>query len=225
MWDEKYIYVLWEINDTTMCTAEQEWAKPGDWINRDGVGVAIGADFEGENVNKTKSSWHLIQAHGVEANYAADNMNVFVMEDLEAYAAAGNDQNKVTDASKKMFATKETATGYIIEAKINPAASKNGIKDVKLEAGSLIAFDTWVDANEDPSAAPKRDHLYTWADRNASSSNHNSTKGTLKLLAKPADPVTPPVTPPTGDNAVVIAVVAAVALLGTAVIVRKKVTD
>lgn len=201
LWDENYVYALFEINDATL--APDEAVVAGQWYTRDGIGVTI-CPFE-DNTNDTsadakRSFWFIIRTNGTGPNYSSVNKAVFITEDEATYA----DGNGSVPADKRMFSVTKSDTGYVIEAKFNIAAAGvavgrtkpddtnktnviQGAADFKLEAGTKFKFDTWTNDNaySESNTAARRDHGYTFADRSVTSNKNNSKKATVELLEKP----------------------------------------
>ncbi|MBO4322990.1 MAG: hypothetical protein J5919_08335 [Clostridia bacterium] len=264
LWDETYLYLLYEIKDTTMCTEAVELTDT-NWIGRDGVGMTFAPSNERTSTaaNKVSSFWFIMRAHGTVANYATQPQNVMVTEKEGADAGKQNDFT-VTPWEQRMYKCVWDDKGYTIEMKVNLNA--NNLTDTannkaKMEAGSTIGFDTWVYGNDCTADKPAagRHHMFVWGfpqlgtivkgttDYNAVTAHTNNTlKGQIELLAKTetvttteaattgADATTTaaattanvPSTPSTGDMTVVIAVLAVLAVTGTAIaVVARRVKD
>ena len=228
LWDENYIYALFEINDTTL--APDEAIVSGQWYTRDGIALTNCPSEDNTNdtaADSKRSFWFIIRTNGTGPNYSTVNKAVFITEDEATYAGSNGD----VPADKAMFRVSKNSSGYVIEMKLNIAAAGvsvgktkpddtvktnviAGAADFKLQAGTKFKFDTWTNDNAytADNTAAKRDHGYTFADRTVGSYKNNSLKATAVLLAKPevttaevttaaGTPTTTniPSTPPTGD--------------------------
>ena len=246
LWDETYLYLLYEIKDTTMCTEAVELTDT-NWIGRDGVGITFAPSNERTSTaaNKVSSFWFIMRAHGTVANYATQPQNVMVTEKEGADAGKQNDFT-VTPWEQRMYKCVWDDKGYTIEMKVNLNA--NNLTDTannkaKMEAGSTIGFDTWVYGNDCTADKPAagRHHMFVWGfpqlgtidkgttDYNAVQGHVNNTlKGQIELLAK-AETVTTteasttgtvtPTTPSTGDMTVFFVILA---VAGTAIVIVSK---
>ncbi len=215
MWDETYIYFLYEIKDSTMMD-EATTRKDTNWYARDQVAIAINPtnDYTATTgVGKTTNHfWYTYRPYGVVPNFCQAPAGTFLSE-LEGF-----DISKATDftlypMSTRMYAYDITSDGYVIEAKVNITAR---YADWKNAAGKTLAFDTFVYGNDYTAAdtAAVQDHIYPWADRSVTSYKDNSKKGQILFVEKSA-------APETGDNFGLFAVIALVAVLGTAIVVKK----
>ena len=242
LWDENYLYYLFEINDTTL--APDDAIVTGQWYTRDGVALTLAPFVDETNdaaADTKRSFWFIIRTNATSPNYSSVNKATFITEDAATYA----DTNGNVPADVRMYAVSKSATGYTVEVKINVKAAgvsvkKNaaetdtamtnviqGAADFKLEAGTKFMFDTWTNDNAytADNTAAKRDNGYTFADRSVGSYKNNSLKATAVLLEKPAEQPEPqpqPSNPTTGDTAWIVAAVAVMAL-GAAVITLRKV--
>ena len=235
LWDETYLYLLFEIKDSTMITEAVELADTG-WIGRDGVGMtfAPSGDRTLTNTDKASSFWFIMRAFGTVANYSSQPQNVMVTEKEGATAAKQNDFTE-TPWSERMYKTAQTADGYLIEMKVNLNANSLTNAEKKtatMAAGTEIGFDAWIYGND--TEANGRHHVYYWAlptiapvtegttDVNNGGAPHknNTEKGIIKLLEKPTEPANPQ----TGD-VLPILVAVAVVTLGSAVVIVKKVRN
>ena len=236
LWDENYIYALFEINDTTVAPDSVVDGSGSPWYDRDGVAMSFAPSNDktsNTSADKNSSFWFVIRSNGSVPNFSARDKSVFITEDPDS-AAVGN---AIIPADKAMFRVSKTENGYLVESKINLKKSGvTGADTFKLEAGTKFGFDTWTNDNAytADNTAGKRDHGYTFADRTVGSYKNNSLKATAVLLAKPevttaevttaaGTPTTTntPSTPPTGDamTSVILISVAVLALTGTAVTV------
>lgn len=203
LWDENYIYALFEINDTTL--APDEAIVSGQWYTRDGIALTICPSEDNTNdtaADSKRSFWFIIRTNGTGPNYSTVNKAVFITEDEATYAGGNGD----VPADKAMFRVSKNSSGYVIEMKLNIAAAGvsvgktkpddtvktnviAGAADFKLEAGSKFKFDTWTNDNAytAENTAAKRDHGYTFFDRTVGSYKNNSLKATAILLEKPVE--------------------------------------
>ncbi len=233
LWDETYLYLLFEIKDNTMITEAVELTDTG-WIGRDGVGMtfAPSGDRTLTNTDKASSFWFILRAFGTVANYSSQPQAVMVTEKEGATTATQNNFTEVTWADR-MYKTAKTADGYLIEMKVNLNANSltnTENKTAVMAAGTEIGFDAWIYGND--TEANGRHHVYYWAlpsinpvtvgttDVNNGGAPHknNNEKGIIKLLEKPAPQ---PQNPTTGDSAWIVAAVAVLALGAAVVTVRK----
>ena len=203
LWDENYIYALFEINDTTL--APDEAIVSGQWYTRDGIALTICPSEDNTNdaaADTKRSFWFIIRTNGTGPNYSTVNKAVFITEDEATYAGGNGD----VPADKAMFRVSKNSSGYVIEMKLNIAAAGvsvgktkpddtvktnviAGAADFKLQAGTKFKFDTWTNDNAytADNTAAKRDHGYTFFDRTVGSYKNNSLKATAILLEKPVE--------------------------------------
>lgn len=218
MWDENYIYFLFEVTDSTMMP-EDLMRKDNNWYARDQVAVCFNPANDRTATTGVGTStvhfWYTYRPDGVVPNFCQAPAGTFLWEG-EGAISESLDFEKHPMASR-MYAYERTATGYVIEAKVKISAR---YADWKNEAGKTIDFDTFVYGNDytADNTAAKADHVYPWADTSITSYKDNSKKGQIKLLEKPAEPTQPA----TGDNAYIFVIVAVVAVLGTAVVVKRR---
>ena len=233
MWDENYLYVLVEVNDSTVLP-DSQFDTFKDWHTRDKVAICFG-------ISETGCFWYGLRPNNSVPNFDAQPLSVFITEDPSV--------TKVTDYAKlpegkedaAMFKVVRTANGYLVESKVNVHASnKAGAADFKLEAGTTFSFDTYIYDNDKEAAG--QDHVYPFNDHGTALTSYksNATKAAAVLLAKPADSQTsgdpatttanePATTtgssssgsPVTGDASIVWILVAVVAIAGTGIIVYK----
>lgn len=239
LWDENYLYFLFEINDTTL--APDEAITSGQWYTRDGVALTLAPFVDETNdaaADTKRSFWFIIRTNATSPNYSTVNKATFITEDAATYA----DNNGGVPADVRMYAVSKSNTGYVVELKLNMKAAgvsvkKNaaetdtvmtnviqGAADFKLEAGTKFMLDTWINDNAytAENTAAKRDNLYTFNDRTVASNKNNTLKATAVLLEKPAEQPQPqPSNPTTGDTAWIVAAVALLALGGAVVTLRK----
>jgi len=249
MWDENYLYFLFEINDSTMMD-ETAYLADKNWYARDQVALAFNPSGDRTATTAVGKStdhfWYTYRPYGIVPNFCQAPMATFITETPDANIADSLDFTK-HPMNNRMYAYKITGTGYIIEAKVNLSARYTSWKN---EAGKTVEFDTFVYGNDytADNTAAKQDHVFPWADATVTSYKDNSKKGQILLLDKPAETTaaaevttaapeattaaaeattaapattTAPANPSTGDasSAAVIAVIAVLALAGTAVTV------
>ncbi len=235
MWDENYLYVLVEVNDSTVLP-DSVFDTFKDWHTRDKVAICFG-------ISETGYFWYGLRPNNSVPNFDNQPYGVFITEDPSV--------TKVTDYAKlpegkedaAMFKVVRTANGYLVESKVNVKASnKAGAADFKYEAGTTFGFDTYIYDNDKEAAG--QDHVYPFNDHGTALTSYksNATKATAVLLAKPAESTTAAATdattttasdpatttgssssgsPVTGDASVVWVLVALVAIAGTGFIVYK----
>ena len=175
MWDEKYLYFLVEVIDTTMGDADWEALMPGGNLwRRDGISFTFSPDYDrGSTDNQVAPAfWFIIAAYGSTANWNNCPQNVFISEDdgvTKMYAISYN-----TDYSNG------TNTGYTLECKINLVPR---CETVKMEAGAKFGFDMYNNNNNNLLMSANREYGLTWGGT-VNSYKNNAEKGTLELCAK-----------------------------------------
>ncbi len=229
LWDENYIYILAEINDSTVL-ADSILDADKEWHKRDKLAVCIAPSDSG-------MFWFGIRSNGSAPNFSAQPLALFITEDSSVA--------KVTDFAKlpegkedtAMFRVAKTANGYLVESKFNIKASTvTGAADFKYEAGTTFGFDTYIYDNI--TETPAQDHVYPFFDKTVTSYKTNATKAKAILLEKPVEATTEasttstepatttgtvtPTTPSTGDMTVFFVILAVLAVAGTAIVIVSK---
>ena len=235
LWDETYIYILFEINDTTLMPDDLA-RKDTNWYKRDMVAVTFNSTGSHEATEEIMppAFWYGYRPCGVCTNFQRVPANVYFTEQEGASATGYQDFTKYP-ADRRMYICKYTETGYLVEAKINLKARDSAFQP---GAGKTISFDTWVYGNDYTAERTTAiaDHIYTWADPNAEAYKDDSSKGGILLLKGPNKPVNPgtdptdptgtgdPDTPETGsdDSALAFMILGSIAVLSVAGLVMKK---
>lgn len=265
MWDENYVYFLFEVYDETTIggITEEGWAYEeksagGNLWKRDGVSFAFDpANDQSATAFAAPSFWFILATQGHTANWNTVPEATFITEDSGA---------------TKMFAFKfiqdaaGKTIGYILENKVNLKARYSEFKN---EANTEFGFSACLNDNDYTKAAAAREELRLLTDGNVN--KNNAQKMTVVLNAEgtsytnsakdlrfptpegvilpedttaeqttveeptteeptteaPAteEPATEEPVPPLGDGFGIYAVIAAAAVLGSAIIIRKKVRD
>lgn len=243
MWDENYLYVLVEVNDSTVLP-DSVFDTLTDWHTRDKIAICIG-------VSETGYFWFGLRPNNSVPNFDTQPLNVFITEDSSVTKVTNFAKLPEGKEDSAMFKVVRTANGYLAESRINVKASnKAGAADFKYEAGTTFGFDTYIYDNAKDT--PSQDHVYPFNDHGTALTSYksNATKATAVLLAKPAESTTAAATeatttasdpatttaaateasttassssgsPTTGDVSLVWILVAVVAIAGTGIIVYK----
>lgn len=175
MWDEKYLYFLVEVIDSTMGDADWEGLMLGGNLwRRDGISFTFSPDYDrGSTDNQVAPAfWFIIAAYGNTANWNSVPQNVFISEDegvTKMYAISYN-----TDY------TTNTNYGYTLECKVNLVPR---CETVKMEAGAKFGFDMYNNNNNNLLMSANREYGLTWGG-SVNSYKNNAEKGTLELCAK-----------------------------------------
>lgn len=191
MWDEDYVYVLVEVKDETMPLTYEEgcqWEHPTNlWYQRDGVSFAWTPDYSREMTASTTapSFWYILRAFGSVANYNQVPQNIMVTEDPDAVSG---DQNnfEVHPMDHRMYAisyeknSEGNLCGYTIECKVNLKARYEAMK---MDAGTKVGFDMYVNNNNYFLLSAQRDGLTTWTSE-INSYKNNALKGTVEFADK-----------------------------------------
>ncbi len=190
MYDEYYVYVLAEVTDYTMPTMEDglAWETNGSnsWYNKDGVSFVFGPDNNKDVTGSytAPAFWYIIRAFGTAANYNQVDQAVFVTEDEGAVIADQNDFEK-HPMEKRMYAISYrkdkdgNLIGYTIESKVN---LKVRYADIKMEAGTKIGFDMYLNDNNYLLISASRNYGLYWV--SVASYKDNSQKGTVEFADK-----------------------------------------
>lgn len=246
MWDEKYLYLLVEVTDSTV--GDEAWelssVGAGSLWQRNSVGFTVTPDYDRTETTKQvePSFWLILSSRAIGGGE-------YVKNDGTA------NFNNIPRDTFKNFRTKITENGYLIEVAFDLAQR---YADIKMDFDTCIGFDLYVNDNI-AGISSTRDIGLMWSDSN--SYKNNSLKGTIQLVANNPEtpvvteapvteapvteapvteapvteapvtdaPATEPDSPVTGDNgnvAIIAALAAIVAAVSVAtVITKRKVTD
>ncbi|MCQ2426937.1 MAG: hypothetical protein MJ137_00860 [Clostridia bacterium] len=188
MYDEFYLYILVEVNDPTM--GDLDWEKlstGGNLWKRDAVSFTFAPDYNRDITDKQEAPafWYIIGAYGTTANWNGVPAGVFLSEELEFVPAEANDLEKFPH-DKRMYAItyKTDASGYNVgytmECKINLKLRYDALK---LEPGTKIGFDIYLNDNNNILLSATRNIGLTWTG-DVNSYKNNSVKGTILLADK-----------------------------------------
>lgn len=175
MWDEKYLYFLVEVADSTMGDADWEGLSTGGNLwKRDSISFTFSPDYDrGSTDNQVAPAfWFIIGAWGNTANWNNAPQNVFISEDEGV--------TKMYAISYATDYTTNTNYGYTIECKINLVPR---CETVKMEAGTKFGFDMYSNDNNYLLMSASRNYGLTWGG-SVNSYKNNAEKGTLELCAK-----------------------------------------
>ena len=228
LWDDKYLYVLVEVADTTLA-GKAIWPSSGNLWKDDSIMFSISPNY-----NRTATTactapaiYYILGVYGQSANFKNAPMGTF-------HTQVTADEQNVDEcrAVKILTDAQGKATGYVMECRINLSLI---YADIKMEAGTCVGFDLYTnDANNSKETeAQKSNRVYglTWNDSTVKSNHDDSKKGTILFVNAEVAPgttegpsgttegptdtgkPTPTPAPGTGDNSrAVIVAAAAVAL-------------
>ncbi|MDY4898447.1 MAG: sugar-binding protein [Eubacteriales bacterium] len=175
MYDDTYLYFLVEVKDETMGDAEWEaLSLGGNLWKRDGVSLTFSPDNNRDVTNGqvAPAFWFIIGAFGNTANFNTVPSNVFISED---------------EGATKMFAisyltdyTTGVNSGYTIELKVN---LQPRYADIKMQAGTEIGFDIYLNDNNNIIMSANRNYGLTWTGE-VNSYKNNAVKGVIELQDK-----------------------------------------
>ncbi|MBQ2513324.1 MAG: hypothetical protein II534_08275 [Clostridia bacterium] len=188
MYDEFYLYFLVEVTDTTIGDAEWEaQSLGGNLWRRDGVSMTFSPDNNRDITNGqvAPAFWFIIASFGNTANWNSVPLSVFITEKEGLEPADAGDFTKLP-MEDRMYAIsyKTDATGakvgYVLENKVNLKPRYEGIK---MEAGTKIGYDIYINDNNPILFSTSRNNGLTWTG-DVNSYKNNATKGTIELQAK-----------------------------------------
>ena len=246
MWDEKNLYLLVEVTDSTL--GDEAWelssVGAGSLWQRNSLGFTLTPNYDRSETNGQvdPSFWLILSSRAIGGGE-------YVKNDGTA------NFNNIPRDTFKNFRTKVTEKGYLIEIAFDLSQR---YADIKMDFDTCIGFDLYVNDNI-AGISSTRDIGLMWSEIN--SYKNNSLKGTIQLVATNPDapvvteaptteaptteaptteaptteapateaPTTEAPAPDTGDNGSVIiftalAAIIAVTILSVAVI-KRKVTD
>jgi len=188
MYDEFYLYILCEVDDPTM--GDLAWEKlslGGNLWKRDSVSFTFSPDYNRDITDSqvAPAFWYIIGAFGNTANWNNAPLGVFITEEAGFELKDAGDFEKLP-MEKRMYAISYktdatgTTTGYTIESKINLKLRYDALK---LEPGTKIGFDTYLNDNNNILLSATRNIGITWTG-DVSSYKNNNVKGTILLAEK-----------------------------------------
>lgn len=157
LYDETYLYFLVQVHDETM--ADKAWEEKslgGNLWKRDGVSFTFAPD--GDNAETAgqvaPAFWFIIGAYGNTANWNRAPLDVFITEEQGFEIDDAGDWNKIP-MEKRMYSisyqtdSAGALTGYTIELKVNlnPRLVAEGCSPIKMEPGTKIGFDIYLNDN------------------------------------------------------------------------------
>lgn len=189
MWDDSWLYFLYEVADMTM--GDLEWESKsagGNLYKRDSISVAFDPLY-GRNTTTTQvkpSHWFIMGVFGSHANFNnIAGTNGFVPEkvfyETVTETVEGQEVSKIVPywSSKIVKNTEGDSIGYVLEAKIDFKVIED-VNYTKFEAGQLIGFDTYINDNNAITKSAGRDNNLSWTGGTNSYKN-DAEKGTIVL--------------------------------------------
>ncbi len=225
MWDDNYVYVLYEVTDNDVISDENEYKQynGGRWYGTDCAFFTFIPDYtmRGKAVQKIDTFYGLITANGRALDFATSakgDKQVF-MTDYRNKGLGSQKELAAEDGTKTPnlefcksgedanYKTKITSTGYVVEARFDLKAY---VQELDMKAGTCIGFDTSLmstnaSKHEYPAGSGSlggRDDAIAWCNANTYQGGANSAKsGCIQLFDKKED--LPEYKPPVVDPPVI----------------------
>ena len=179
MWDDDYLYFLYEVADKNVTDAAKELAEmmSGNYHTTDSVVLAFSPDY-----NRTPTAactapafYFTAGLHGCIANWSQAPDGVFRSGvDSSVWGGYSNESQRFFHT--KLITDENGTLGYVMEGKVDLKARLN---TVEMTAGTTIGFDTYINDSNN-GTTPQRENFLSWIGE-ADTYKDDSRKGTIML--------------------------------------------